>query len=70
MKIFLAEAPILSSGYNSKSNSSALDIDFEERLAAVRRLSLFDFSCVCLFKTGSIAYTPFLNVFMVKIIYA
>ncbi|KAJ4719057.1 Tetratricopeptide repeat (TPR)-like superfamily protein [Melia azedarach] len=34
------QAPILSSGYNSKSNSSALDIDFEERLAAVKRSAL------------------------------
>ncbi|KAH9716529.1 TPR REGION domain-containing protein [Citrus sinensis] len=34
------QAPILGSGYNSKSNNSSSDIDFEERLAAVRRSAL------------------------------
>lgn len=34
------QAPFLSSGYNSKSNNSSSDINFEERLAAVRRSAL------------------------------
>lgn len=34
------KAPFLSSGYNSKSNNSSSDINFEERLAAVRRSAL------------------------------
>ncbi|KAL9459790.1 hypothetical protein AB3S75_003068 [Citrus x aurantiifolia] len=34
------QAPFLSSGYNSKSNNSSSGINFEERLAAVRRSAL------------------------------
>lgn len=34
---FLVEAPGLSSRSGGKSNDSSMDIEFEERLAAVRR---------------------------------
>ncbi|KAJ0007768.1 hypothetical protein Pint_30755 [Pistacia integerrima] len=37
MKIFLVEAPVLSSQFDVKSNIKSLDVDFEERLAAIKR---------------------------------
>lgn len=47
MKFFLVEAPVLSSQFDVKSNIKPLDINFEERLAAVKRLYFVAF-CICM----------------------